>query len=62
MPTMVCQRCSRREVWGLMSSQAWLEHRNGDGTKSYVCPDCKGTLDADQRQRFLKRGSFEIGA
>lgn len=45
-----------------MSSQAWLEHRNGDGTKSYVCPDCKGTLDADQRQRFLERGSFEIGA
>lgn len=62
MPTLICRRCQRRVVWGLLSSQAWLEHRDGNGIRVHVCPGCAGEMDEDQRRTFTETGSLDGGA
>jgi hypothetical protein len=56
MPTLICRRCDRRGVWGLLSAQAWLEHRNGSGETAHVCPDCCEQMNAQEQHLFLQTG------
>ncbi len=35
MKTLTCERCGRKEAYGLLSSMAW----SGESGKS-VCPEC----------------------
>ena len=56
VPTLTCDRCARRVVWGVLSSQAWLAHRDGNEQVLHLCPTCSGELTEDQRQTFLSSG------
>jgi hypothetical protein len=42
-----CRICGRREVWGVLSSNAWAHTDDGEGR---VCPNCVSEHD-DWRER-----------
>jgi hypothetical protein len=59
MPTMVCERCRRLTVVGVLSSMAWLEHLDGDGPPLRLCPECQRQLTEEQRQAFVASGRLD---
>jgi hypothetical protein len=60
MPTaLVCVRCGHRGAWGVLSSQAWLEHRDGRDHAQHLCPTCAAALSEDARRRFLDTGDYD---
>lgn len=59
MPTMVCERCRRHLVRGVLSGQAWLEYEDGDGRRRYICPECRAELSEEQRTAFVRTGFYD---
>lgn len=59
MPALVCVGCGHRGAWGVLSSQAWLEHRDGSDRTRYLCPTCAAPLSDEERRRFVTSGSYE---
>jgi hypothetical protein len=61
VPMMVCERCRRREVVGVLSSRAWLVHVDGEGASRRLCVTCQGELTEEQLQHFVTEGRLDIG-